>query len=129
MTLFLGLATQAAAGDISVDVTNLRSTQGDIRVAICPRDTFTKPTCAHRGSAPASAGRVVVRGVPAGTYAVQAFHDENGDGDLNRRGFRVSEGLAFSNDARIRFGPPRFGDAAIEVTGDAALTLNMRYYE
>ncbi|MEM7642502.1 MAG: DUF2141 domain-containing protein [Pseudomonadota bacterium] len=118
-----------AAGDITVQVNNLRSEVGLIRVAICPEKSFTEPTCPWRGFAPAAMSVVTVTDVPDGIYAVQAFHDEDSDGELNRRGFRPSEGLGFSNDARIRFGPPKFEDAAIQIQGNGVLTVNMRYYQ
>jgi uncharacterized protein (DUF2141 family) len=70
----------------------------------------------------------VVEGVPPGTYAVQAFHDEDGDGTLDRRGFWPSEGLGFSRDAPMRMGPPRFGDAAVRIERDGRITVTMRYY-
>ena len=125
----LGAAGTAGAGDIRVDIAGLRSQAGVVRVAICPESTFTKPECPHSGVAPAGAGSVVIQGVPDGVYAVQAFHDEDSDGDLDRRGFRPDEGLAFSNDARMRRGPPRFRDAAVRVAGDGRLTLQMRYFQ
>ncbi|MEM7491363.1 MAG: DUF2141 domain-containing protein [Pseudomonadota bacterium] len=118
----------ATAGDITVEVANLRSQAGIMRVAICPEASFTEPVCPWVGTAPAGQP-VVVSGVPDGIYAVQAFHDEDGDGDLDRRGFRPSEGIAFSNGAQARFGPPRFRDAAIRVQGDGRVTINMRYYQ
>lgn len=120
--------TGAAAWDVTVRIAGLRSTDGVIRVAICPRDSFTRPTCPHVGAAAAREGRVTVRGVPTGAYAVQAFHDEDGDGVLDRSGFWPSEGLGFSRDAPMRMGPPRFRDAVVEVRGSGALTVRMRYY-
>lgn len=133
-TCFLSLALGvgagiAQAGTITVQVDNLRSATGVVRVAICPEDSFTEPTCPWVGAAPAAQAAVTVTDVPDGIYAVQAFHDEDGDGDLDRRGFRPSEGLGFSNDARMRFGPPKFDDAAIRVEGNGRLTINMRYYQ
>jgi uncharacterized protein (DUF2141 family) len=119
----------AAAGDLTVDIAGLRSQEGVVRVAVCPRAAFTGPDCPHAGVAPADMARVIVRNVPDGTYALQAFHDENDDGDLNRKGLRPAEGLAFSNDARMRLGPPRFRDAAVRVQGDGRLTLTMRYFQ
>ncbi|CUH40456.1 hypothetical protein JSE7799_03188 [Jannaschia seosinensis] len=123
------LATPAFGGDVRVEIANLRSGDGMVRVAICPRETFTQPSCPYVGAAPASRGAVVIEDVPDGVYAVQAFHDENGNGDLDRRRFRPAEGLGFSRDARMWMGPPRFSDAAIRVTGDGMLTLTMRYYQ
>lgn len=118
----------ASAADVTVRVEGLRSAEGAVRVAICPEDRFTRADCPYAGAAPAAAPVVTVTGVPDGVYAVQAFHDEDDDGRLGRRGLRPSEGLAFSNDAPMRMGPPRFSDAAVRVRGDGMLTLTMRYF-
>lgn len=58
-------------------------------------------------------------GIAPGTYAVSAFHDENSNGKLDTNFMGVPrEGVAASNDARGRLGPPKFDDAAFQVSGD-----------
>ena len=122
------LAAPAAAGDVTVTVDGLRNGTGLLRAAVCPPETFTKPGCPYVGAARASGGRVTVTGVPDGVYAVQVFHDEDEDGDLDRNGFWPTEGLGFSNDAPMRLGPPRFRDAAVRVRGNGSIRLNVRYF-
>jgi uncharacterized protein (DUF2141 family) len=101
-------------------------------VAVCTREAFLGPGCQWVGSVPARPGTVEARviGVPPGTYAIQAFHDENDNMDLDRTfiGF-PKEGLGFSNDAPMKYGPPSFDDAALAVpdTG-AAAALTLKYY-
>jgi uncharacterized protein (DUF2141 family) len=125
----LGPAHTAGAADLTIRIQGLRSAEGVVRVAVCPRESFTKPSCPHLAAAAAREGQVVLRDVPEGVYAVQAFHDEDGDGDLDRKGLRPLEGLGFSRDAPMRMGPPRFRDAAIRIVGDGTLTVSMRYYQ
>ena len=57
--------------------------------------------------------------LPYGSYAVKAFHDENGNGilDTNFIGF-PTEGFGFSNDAMGRFGPPSFEQAKFEIASE-----------
>ena len=119
----------AFAGDLVVHVNGLRSTGGEALVALCDEATFTTRDCALNGRA--AAGRdVTVRDVPPGTYAVQAIHDENGDGDLNRRFLLPTEGIGFSRDAPMRRGPPQFSDAAIRVGPEGGtIDLTMRYFQ
>ncbi len=108
----------AAAATVEVVVTGVRNDVGDVRVAICSEPRFLGAGCEHVGTAPAHAGSVTVRisGVPAGVWAAQAFHDEDRDGKLGTNLFGLpTEGLGFSNDARFRFGPPRFSDAAFRL--------------
>jgi uncharacterized protein (DUF2141 family) len=58
-------------------------------------------------------------GIAPGTYAVSAFHDENSNGKLDTNFMGIPrEGVAASNDARGRLGPPKFNDAAFQVSGD-----------
>ena len=110
----------------------LHSTAGHVLVAVCARDEFLQPTCRHIARAPAALGAVTVRiaGVPPGTYAAQAYQDENDNGKLDRTLFGIpKEGLGFSNDAPMRFGPPSFADAAFTVgPSGASLAFTIRYF-
>ncbi|MEO0698152.1 MAG: DUF2141 domain-containing protein [Pseudomonadota bacterium] len=68
--------------------------------------------------------------VEPGDYAVALLHDENNDGKANRAlGMMPKEGYGFSRDAKVRMGPPKFGDAVFEHVGeDQELTIKMRYF-
>jgi uncharacterized protein (DUF2141 family) len=79
----------------------------------------------------ASAGPITVAfdNLPPGTYAVGAYHDENGNGhlDTNLLGLPI-EGYALSNGVRAILAPPRFTDAAFTVGGgDKPIALHIRY--
>lgn len=53
---------------------------------------------------------------PAGQYAISAFHDKNGNGKLDRNIFRIpSEPIGLSNNARPKFGPPKWPDASFSI--------------
>ncbi len=125
--LFSCLATlpgRADADTLTIDLPNVRSAQGSVMVALCGDPAVQFPgTCIHyRGMARAAAGSVSVRveGVPAGRYAVQAFHDENG----NLRPDIPPEGYAFGNNQPW---PPSFETAAIQVKGDTRSQLSLVY--
>jgi uncharacterized protein (DUF2141 family) len=119
------------AGDVEVRVQGLRNGNGVLRVAICGEESFLQARCGLGGRVAAAAGSVVMRDVPPGWYAVQAHHDENGNGRIDRgRLGRPVEGLGFSRDAPMRFGPPRYADAVVEVPArDVILNLTMRYFQ
>ncbi len=136
LLLVLGVAGPAAGqppvATLQVTVANVRSDRGHVLVAVCPRESFLRPTCAWRGSAPARVGAVVVvvQGMPPGVYAVQSYLDENDDHRLNRSLLGIpTEGMGFSNDAAFRFGPPAFDEAAVRVAaGVGAISLRLRYF-
>jgi len=118
---------------LQVTVTNVRNDHGHVRVAVCPRASFLQPNCAWHAAAPAHVGSVVVTvpGLPPGVYAVQSYLDENDDGKINRGLLGLpTEGIGFSNDAPMRFGPPSFDDAAIRLgPAGRAVSLRLRYFD
>jgi len=67
--------------------------------------------------------------VPSGTWAVLAYHDENGNKKLDTNFVGMpTEGYGFSNGAKARFGPPSFKDAAIAVgEGNVPATVTLKY--
>ncbi|WP_299817424.1 DUF2141 domain-containing protein [uncultured Jannaschia sp.] len=120
----------ATAADLTIRIGNLRSDEGQLLVAICDEAQFTTSDCVHIGRAPASGGVVTIRDVPPGIYAIQAIHDENGNGTLDRRMMFIPlEGIGFSRNARMRRGPPRFAEAAIEIRGDGVVSFDMEYFQ
>jgi uncharacterized protein (DUF2141 family) len=73
--------------------------------------------------------RVTFNNLSPGSYAVAAFHDANGDHQLNRNflGMPV-EGLGFSGNPIIRTGPPRFGECVFVVAGaNNSLQIQLQY--
>jgi uncharacterized protein (DUF2141 family) len=119
-------AFNASAATVEVRVSGVGA-KGNVNVAVCDKERFLKQ-CAYSASAPAQAGEttVVVKGVPAGTWAVLAYQDENGNNELDRNFVGMpKEPYGFSRDARGKFGPPSFEDAAIAV-GEAQATATVR---
>ena len=125
----LAAAGPASADSVRVEVDGLRSDRGLLRAAVCSESEFLGPRCAHSGAVPAARHALTIDGVPPGDYAVQVFHDEDGDGDLDRGLLRPLEGMGFSRDAAMRFGPPNFADAAFALDGAARVHLTIRYFQ
>ncbi len=132
LTAAFAMAIPAASETIRVEISNVRNAKGRVHADICPQTQFLKDGCPYSADAPAKPGITIVNieGVPPGRYAVQAFHDENGNGEVDRMLFGIpKEGVAFSNDARITFGPPKFDDAAfVHGAGSQILHMRMRYF-
>ncbi len=135
-TLFVTLAAHAdpPTAILSVKVTNLRSDNGQLGCMLYdaergfPKDPNAAAqkrwcTIANRTSTCAFAP------VPAGTYAVACFHDENKNGKLDTGLFGIpSEGTVVSNHAKGFMGPPSFKDAKFSFSGAATeLQLRMSY--
>ncbi len=130
----LGGMSEPPKGEITISVTNIRSSEGVVRACITKeRNAF--PKCRKDPNAIStvvSAGEDVTltfTGVEAGSYAIAILHDENNNGKADRAlGMMPKEGFGFSRDARVRMGPPKFDDAVFDFDGtEAALTIRMRY--
>jgi uncharacterized protein (DUF2141 family) len=117
---------------LTIEVTNVRNAVGRVHVDICDQASFLKTDCRYAAEAPAHAGVTVVtvRNLPPGDYALQVYHDENGNRRVDRGLFGIpKEGIGFSRDAPIRLRPPRWEDAVMTYHGGAARTaLRLRYF-
>lgn len=126
-------APAAADGIVRVEIGNVRNARGLVRAALCSPSEFLGERCRYMAAVRARAGTVQVEftGVAPGRYAVQAWHDENDNGKIDRDLLGIpSEGVGFSNDPVILLGPPSFKSASFPVAlegGSARLTL--RYFK
>ena len=130
------LAVPAGAADLAIEVRGIRSGEGRLFVAVhSPETSATFPAAAGMVAgleqrARGGALRFVLRDLPPGRYAVNAFHDENDNGELDTNLAGIpSEGFGFANDPPSTFGPPGFEAAAVAL-GDgsaAAAVMTLSY--
>jgi uncharacterized protein (DUF2141 family) len=67
---------------------------------------------------------VLIPDLPAGSYAVRYYHDENMNGKMETNMFgKPTEGYGFSNNVTGKFEPPPFKKWLFEVTGDMKIDL------
>lgn len=125
---------EAAGVPVTVEVHDLRSTDGNLTVTIYGDrpDDFLAPgrKLARKRVAITGATTTACLTVPrAGGYAIAVYHDENGDRDFGRTIIGLpAEGYGFSNDAPALAGLPSFRDARFEVpVGGGTMTIRMRY--
>jgi uncharacterized protein (DUF2141 family) len=72
---------------------------------------------------------VRVSDLPAGEYAFAVFHDEDANGSFKFGMFGIPrEGIAFSNNPRIFFGPPSFDSARVNVGTTDVVRMEMKYF-
>ena len=129
------LAAPAIAADLAVEVHGIRSGEGRLFVAVhAPETGATFPAgtgmvAGFEQRARTGAIRFVLRDLPPGRYAVNAFHDENGNGELDANLLGIpSEGYGFANDPPATFGPPDFEAAAVTLDdAPAAAVMTLSY--
>ncbi len=116
-------AQSPQANLIHVEIDGLRNDKGQVLCAL-----FSSPDGFPKNSAKTAAyaksdishGHAFCEfpGIPSGTYAVSAFHDENSNGKMDTNFMGIPrEGVAASNNARGHFGPPKFEAAAFHFSG------------
>ena len=126
-------AGPASAARIIVTIDGLKSAQGTVFVGLyaSPAKFLQGNQADAQKKVRASTGPVTVAfdNLAPGTYAVGAFHDENGNDhlDTNFLGLPV-EGYALSNGVRAVMAKPTFQQAAFTVgAGDKPVALHIRY--
>lgn len=131
----LPLAAESAdTGTLEITVEGVRSSAGRVLCDLhTSAETFPKhpEKAKERTTAPIVDGKAVCTfvGVPPGTYAVAAFHDENANGQLDANFLGIPrEGVAVSRDAKGFFGPPSFADARFPYSGPLQrLVVHLKY--
>ena len=124
-------AVPAQAADLTVVVSNITSNAGNVMVGLFD-SAAAFPKTVTQGVLAAAAGRdatgrvtLVLRDLTPGTYAVSAYHDLNGNGQLDSNLMGLpTEPYGFSNNARGSFGPPSFQAAGITLPAQG-LTLEL----
>ncbi|HEY0925035.1 DUF2141 domain-containing protein [Brevundimonas sp.] len=121
---------RAGADDATVTLTfETGARTGKVMVALYDSEA------AYQSGRPVAAREVDASGsvvavfdhLPAGDYAMRAFHDVNGDGQMNTNPFGMPvEPYAFSNNAVGNMGPASWERARFSVSGDTVQTISIR---
>ncbi len=128
----LTAAAPARATDLIVTVANMRSADGDVHVSVYddprafPKGSGMLKEIVVKATAPTTV--VTFPGLRPGTYALAAFHDENGNREFDKNFLGMPlEDYAFSNDAPVFLSAPGFDAAAFAVAGDVVrVTMPMK---
>jgi uncharacterized protein (DUF2141 family) len=123
----LALANACFAFDLTVEVLNAKSEQGEVAAGLYDARTewLQEPLRGLRVPA-ADKVTIVYRDLPAGTYAVAAYHDQNGNRILDKNLLGVpKERVGFSRDSRALLGPPGFEASAFELNSDMTITVRL----
>ena len=96
-------------------MTDLSSDEGTVRIALDDAQNYDGDGHVRAAALSIEDGEAhwTVKDLAPGTYTVRVYHDENDNGELDISVLGVpQEAYGFSNDARGRFGPPDFEEAA-----------------
>ncbi len=131
--LLTGASAAPEPVTVTLLLTDLRSSAGAVRVCLW-HDGAGFPDC-RKGhdvrmlTAPAAPEvRLTIPDLAPGTYAVSAIHDENDNHQLDKRLGIPTEGVGFSRNPKLRFGPPAFDKARFDATREATQTIRMKYF-
>lgn len=122
----------AVAADLQVNVEQVEHDRGQVRLELYNSDDgFRDAARALRlEQRPARPGTATfdVSGLTPGDYAIVVYHDEDGNGRMNRfLGMIPTEGYGLSNNPEIS-GPPQFEQAAFELSDPGAtLAIRLKY--
>jgi uncharacterized protein (DUF2141 family) len=133
--LFLGLSAGAPppVHDLAVSVEGLRSAKGLLQLCLT-RDPVYFPDCGkdpegRHLTVEAMAGDILFPAVPAGRYALSIIHDENANARLDTFMGIPKEGVGFSRNPRLSFGPPRFRSVEFAVGEETPMAaIRMKYF-
>ena len=127
------IAGPASAARIIVTIDGLHSAQGTVFVGLYATPSKflngNQSDAIRKVRASTAPITVAFDNLPPGTYAVGAYHDENGNDhlDTNFLGLPV-EGYALSNGVRVVLSKPTFQQAAFTLGAeDKPLALHIRY--
>jgi uncharacterized protein (DUF2141 family) len=120
--LLIGSVTQANV--LRVDVTGIRNDDGVIYCQLLsgangfPRKV-SKTTAVVRAQIQDGSATCAFPSVSPGSYAVAVYHDENGNGRLDRGFMGIpKEGVEVSNDAQRSLGVPNYDQAKFVVEAE-----------
>jgi uncharacterized protein (DUF2141 family) len=130
--LLFTMASSVWAGELKLTLHGTGIAGKNLYVAVhsLPEDFPARDAKAIKSAvaAKADATELLIPNVPKGEYAVAVFADMNGNGMLDSNFIGIpKEPVGVSRDAKGRFGPPKFADAAFKVgEGATALTIELK---
>jgi uncharacterized protein (DUF2141 family) len=121
----------AADGEVTVRVTNIASSQGEVGCALFPAgSTFPMDASSARQIwQKADAAGITCRfdKVQAGSWAVSVSHDLNGNRKVDTNFLGIpTEAWGVSNNSRPTLRAPKFEEAAFKVASGQSVTLDIK---
>ncbi|MBO9671533.1 MAG: DUF2141 domain-containing protein [Sphingobium sp.] len=127
-------ADEPATGALAVKFEGLRSAKGMIRACLT-RDPklflhCEKDPAAFKASVAAGPGaHMDFAKVPVGDYVLAVIHDENSNNKVDTFVGIPREGVGFSRNPGMSFGPPKYEAAKFHVgAGSGSLDVKLKYF-
>ncbi len=129
--LALGAHGLARAETLTIVIEDIRESKGTIQVEVFAgkaqfdgSDTAVAASFAQ--AATTGSMTFVAEDLPAGQYAIRIMHDVNGNDELDANFIGIpTEPWGFSNNAKGRFGPPRWNDVRFALEGATTQTIHL----
>ena len=118
-TFFLAPTSYEQEGNLIIEIENIKSREGFIWIGIydSEQNYLIKEKGLIEGYRVDQIGRMSfnIDSLAFGNYAIALFHDENGNGEMDRNFIGIpSEPYAFSKKAKTKWRLPRFKEIAFE---------------
>jgi uncharacterized protein (DUF2141 family) len=124
-------ATPSLATTVTMVIEGVPNDKGRVRISVCKKHEFLGNHCAIHKSVRSKTGTMTFHmTVPTGTYAIQAFHDENNNGVVDRNWLGIpEENVGFSREDAPLTSSPNFEDVAVSIGVEpTSLTIKLFGY-
>ena len=124
----------ASQGELDVRFEGVRSAKGLLRACLTRNPAYfpkcEKDPASFKASIAAINGaRLAFGDVPPGDYALMVLHDENSNAKVDTMLGIPREGVGFSRNPKLYFGPPSFKAVLIHVpAGPSETDVKMQYF-
>lgn len=119
---------------LTINVENLRNSKGIVQFALynkdgsIPDENFKKSYKIVKGKIIEGSSVITFKDIPIGNYAVNIFHDENNNGEIDKGFIFPTEGIGFSNFETIGFSnKPSFKKASFNLSTDKVMSVKIIY--
>lgn len=125
---------RTAPANLTIRFAGLRSAKGLMRVCLTRNPKFfpgcdKDPDALTASVAAGPAAQVHIPGIATGDYAISVVHDENENARADMLMGIPREGVGFSENPRLLFGPPKFAAARFRIGAtDIAKMIRIRYF-
>lgn len=122
------LMAPPAKTSLTIEIQNVRTLNGAVYIALFkPGKDFPEGKPIEGKKVDATNERVRTSfTVEPGEYAIAVYHDENGNGKMDKRVFGIpKEPYGFSNNFRPKLSAPKFSDCEFSV-GDGGKTVRIQ---